>query len=71
MDKKTYYMLDSVPCIVTETGSKLSAEGYFVGKGLRPVSVTAVRWQGEEITEREYQAKVAAQSIAARKKTLV
>lgn len=63
----SYYLLDNTPCILTMEEFRLTARGYFAGQGLRPVSVTAVRWQGEPISEREYQARVASMIIAARK----
>lgn len=56
----SYYDYEGIPCQVTKNGetAAISAEGYFPGKGLRPVEVTAILFHGAPITEKEFRALV-------------
>jgi hypothetical protein len=57
----SYYDYEGVPCrVVTENeGNKISAEGYFLDGGFRPISVTPVINHGTRLTENEFKTLVA------------
>ncbi len=69
-DNYSYFMYDGIACRVLseDDGSCISAEGYFVGEGFCPVSVSPVLYEGERLTEREFKG-IVAKHIAAAPKT--
>ena len=58
----SYYEYEGIPCQVTSQGSggATRAEGYFSGKGLIRMEVTAVLFYGTPLSEKEFRALVVA-----------
>ena len=58
MSQYRYYLYEGMPCRVEQNESGLRAEGYFRAQGFLPVSVTAVTWHGEGLSEKAFKSLI-------------